>query len=83
MPRIHNVGGVRPQPFMHVPVISNVVTNGIGRGIENVLKGNVHLGFPVFCLQRYYCSESKPILYLDMMVYCKFILYVKRRNGPV
>ena len=28
MPRIHNVGGVRPQQFLYVPAISNKVTTG-------------------------------------------------------
>ena len=41
MPRIHNVGGVRPE---YVPAISNIVTNGNGTGTKNVLKGTVRLG---------------------------------------
>ena len=66
MPHIRNVGGVRPQPFLYVPAISNVVTNGNGTGIKNVLKGSVRLGLSLVSslvsLQRYYCSESKTIL---------------------
>ena len=61
--------------FIHVPAVSNVVTTGNGTGTKN---GTVYFGLcllAVFCLRRYYCSESKPILYLDM-VYCKFLLYV-------
>ena len=83
MPRICNVGGVRPQPFLYVPAVSNVVTNGNGTGTKKCLKRTVRLGlcFPVFCLRRYYCSESKPILYLDT-VYCKFLLYVSIEIDP-
>ena len=33
-----NVGGVRPQPFLYVPAVSNVVTTGNGTGTKNVLK---------------------------------------------
>ena len=45
MPRIRNVGGVRPQPFfICAKTISNVVTNGNGTGTKNVLKGTVCLG---------------------------------------
>ena len=38
MPRIRNMGGVRPQPFLYVPAVSNVVTNGNGTGTKNVLR---------------------------------------------
>ena len=44
MPRIRNVGGVRPQPFFVLTVVSNVVNNGNGTGTKNVLKGTVRLG---------------------------------------
>ena len=44
MPRIRNVGEVRPRPFMYVPAVSNIVTNRNGTGTKNVLKGTVHLG---------------------------------------
>ena len=70
--------------FLYEPVVLNVVTPGNGTGIKNVLKWNRALGFeisPVFCLRHYYCSESKPILYLDM-VYCKFLLYVSVEIDP-
>ena len=51
MPRIRNVGGVRPQPFLYVPAVSNVVTNGNGAGTKNVLKATVHFGLSlVSCL---------------------------------
>ena len=43
MPRIRNMGGVRPL-FLYVPAVSNVVTNGNGTGTKNVLKGIVRLG---------------------------------------
>ena len=79
MPRIRNVGGVRPQPFLYVPVASNVVTNGNGTGTKNVLKGTMRFGLSLvpslLSSRRYYCSESKTILYLDK-VYRKFLLYV-------
>ena len=68
--------------FLNVPAVSNVVTNGNGTGTKNVFKGTVHLGLSlVSCLRRNYCSESKPILYLDT-VYCKFLLYVSVEIDP-
>ena len=30
--------------FLYVPAVSNIVTNGIGMGTKNVLKGTVRLG---------------------------------------
>ena len=51
MPRIRNVGGVRPRPFLYVPAVLNVVTTGNslgtgnGLGTENVIKWNRALGF--------------------------------------
>ena len=80
MPHIRNVGRVRPQPFFfYVPAVSNLVTNGNGTGTKNVLKGTVRFGLSLasslLSSWRYYCSESKTILYLDT-VYCKFLLYV-------
>ena len=44
MPRIRNVGGVRPQPFFVCASRFNVVTNGNDMGTKNVLKGTVRLG---------------------------------------
>ena len=38
MPRIRNVGGVRPLPFLNVPAVLNEVTTGNGTGTKNVLK---------------------------------------------
>ena len=65
--------------FLYVQAVSNVVTTRNGTGTKNVLKWNSALGFmfiiQVFRLWHYYCSECKPILYLDM-VYCKVLLYV-------
>ena len=66
--------------FLYMPEVLNVVTTGKGAGTKNVVKWNRVLGFefsihPIFCLQRYYCSESKPILYQGT-VYCKFLHYV-------
>ena len=85
MPRIHNVGGVRPQPFFLCASVSNVVTNGNGTGTKYVLKGTVRFGlslvFSLLSSRRYYCSESKTILYLDT-VYCKFLLYVSIEINP-
>ena len=69
----------------YVPAVSNVVTNGNGTGTKNVLKGTVRFGLSlVSCLlssRRYYCSESKTILYLDT-VNCKFLLYVSVEINP-
>ena len=91
MPCIRNVGGVRPQPFF---VCANRFkrssrfkrsTNGYGTGTKNVLKGTVHFGLSLvsslLSSRCYYCSESKSILYLDM-VYCKFLLYVSVQINP-
>ena len=70
--------------FFYGPAVSNVVTNGNGMGTKKILKGTVRLGLSLvssFCLRRYYCSESKPILYLNT-VYCKFLLYVSVEIDP-
>ena len=45
MPRIRNLGGVSPLPFLYVPAVLNVVTTGNGMGSKNVLKWNRSLGF--------------------------------------
>ena len=45
MPRIRNVGGVRPLPFFVLTSRSNIVTTGNGTGTKNVLKWNRALGF--------------------------------------
>ena len=45
MPRIRNVGGVSPLPFLYVPAVLNVVTTGNGTGTKNVLNWNRVLGF--------------------------------------
>ena len=61
--------------ILYVPVVSKVVTNGNGTGTKNVLKGTMRFGLSLvsslLSSWRYYCSESKTILYLDT-VYCKF-----------
>ena len=64
--------------FLYVPAVLNVVTNGNGTGTKNVLKETVRLGLSLvssLLSMALHCSESKLILYLDM-VYCKFLLYV-------
>ena len=85
MTRIHNVGGVRPQPFLYLPAVSNVVTNGNATGTKNVLKRTVRFGlslvFSFLSSRHYYCSKSNTILYLDM-VYYKFLLYVSIEMNP-
>ena len=69
-----------------MPVVSNVVTNQNGTGTKNVFKGTVRFGLSLvsslLSSQRYYCSESKPILYLDS-VYRKFLLYVSVEINPL
>ena len=70
MPRIRNVGGVRPQPFLYVPAVSRTVRFGLSL-ISSLLSS-----------RRYYCSGSKPILYLDTF-YCKFSLYVIVEMNPL
>ena len=46
-------------------------------GTKNVLKGTLRFGLSLvsslLSSLRYYCSESKTILYLDT-VYCKFLI---------
>ena len=65
-----------------MPVASNVVTNGNGTGTKNVLKGTVRFGLSLvsslLSSRRYYCSESKTILYL----YTVFLLYVSVEINP-
>ena len=41
--------GVRPQPYIYVPAVSNIVTNGNGTGTKTILKGTVRLGLS--CIQ--------------------------------
>ena len=64
--------------FLYVPAVLNVTT-GNGTGTKNVLKRTMRLSFSsvssLLSSQCYYCSESKPTLYLDA-VYCKFLHYV-------
>ena len=71
--------------FLYVPAVSNVLTNGNGTGTKNVLKGTVRFGLSlvssILSSRRYYCSESKSILYLDT-VYYKFLLYVNVEINP-
>ena len=83
---IRNVGGVRPQPFfVRASRFKRVVTNGNGTGTKNVLKGTARFGLSLvssfLSSRRYYCSESKTILYLDT-VNCKFILNVSVEINP-
>ena len=69
-----------------MPVVSNIVTNGNSTGTKNVLKGTMCFGLSLvsslLSLRCYYCSESKIILYLDM-VYRKFLLYVSVEINPL
>ena len=69
-----------------MPVVSNAVVNRNGTGTKNVLKGTVRFGlslvFSLMSSRRYYCSENKPILYLDT-VYRKFLLYVSVEINPL
>ena len=54
----------------------------LGTGTKNVLKWNCALLYQVFYLQRYCCSESKPILYLDT-VYCNTYMHSMKRLNAV
>ena len=69
-----------------MPAFSNVVTNGNGTGTKNVFKKPVRFGLSLvsslLSSRRYYCSESKTILYLDT-VYRKFLLYVSVEINPL
>ena len=85
MPRIRNVGGVRPPPFFVCAGRFKRSNQWNGTGTKHVLKRTMR-----FCLslvssllssRRYYCSESKTILYLDT-VYCKLLLYVSVEINP-
>ena len=72
--------------FLYVPAVLNVVTTGNGTGTKNVLDETVCFGLSLvsslLSSRRYYCSESKTILYLDT-VYCKFLLYVSIEINPL
>ena len=52
--------------FFYVPFVLNVVTNGVGMGTKNVLKGTVSFGLSLvsslLSSRRYYCSASETIL---------------------
>ena len=78
--------GLRHSHFLYVPAVSKVVTNGNGMGTKNVLIGTVRFGLglvsSLLSSRRYYCNESKTILYLDT-VYCKFLLNVSIEINPV
>ena len=54
-------------------------------GTKNVLKGTACFGLnlvsSLMSSRRYYCSESKTILYMDT-IYCKFQLYVSVEINP-
>ena len=82
---IRNVGEVRPQPFFVLQAISNVVTNGNGTDTKNVFLKTVRCSLSLvssfLSSRRYYCNESKTILYLDT-VYCNFILNVSVEINP-
>ena len=68
-----------------MPVVTNVVTNGNVTGTKNNLKGKVRFGLSlvssVLSSRCCYFSESKSILYLDM-VYGKYLLYVSVEINP-
>ena len=55
-------------------------------GTKNVLNGTERFGLSLvsslLSSRRYYCSESKTILYLDT-VYHKFLLYVSIEINPL
>ena len=71
--------------FSYMPAVSNVVTKGNGTVTKNVLKGTLRYGFSLvsslLSSRRYYCSESKTLLYLDT-VNCKFLPYVSVEIYP-
>ena len=85
MPRIRNVGGVRLEPFFLCASRFKRSNQWKRHGTKNVLKGTVRFGlslvFSLLSSRRYYSSESKTILYLDM-VYCKFLFYVSVEINP-
>ena len=58
MPRIRNVGGVSPLPFLYVPAALNVVTKGNCTGTKNVLKWNLALGFEFSILSSVYSATT-------------------------
>ena len=82
MPRIRNVGGVRPLPFFISASSFNVVTTGNGMGTKNVFKWNRALGFEFSIQSSVYGATAlaKVSLFSTLdTVYCKFSL-CKRRN---
>ena len=58
MPRICNVGGVRPLPFLIRAAVLNAVTTGNGMGTKNVLKWNRALGFEFSILSSVYGATT-------------------------
>ena len=66
MPRICNVGGVRPQLFFVCASRFKRSNQWKRHGIKNVIKGTVRfvlsLVSSLLSSRRYYCSESKTIL---------------------
>ena len=64
--------------FLCVPAVSNIVTTGNGTGTKMWNRALQFLCLvssllsTALLLQRYYCSKSKPILYLDTVYYYKF-----------
>ena len=86
MPCLRNVGGVRPQPFFVCASRFKRSNQWKRHDTKNVLKGTVRFGLSLvsslLSSRRYYCSESKTILYLDM-VNRKFLLYVSIEINPL
>ena len=65
MPRIRNVGGVRPLPFfIYVPAIINVLTTGNGTGTKNVFKWNCALGLEFSIQSSVYVATTVAIVSL-------------------
>ena len=85
MPRIHNVGRVRPQPFFVCASRFKHSNQWNRQGTKKNFKGIVRFGLSLVSTlpssQHYYCSERKTILYLDT-VYCMFLLFVGVEINP-
>ena len=82
MPRIGNVGGVRPLPFfLYVPVVLNNI--GSGMGTKNVLK--CALGFEFSIQSSVYgaTTVAKVSLFSTWTWYTVSFTLCKRKNVPL
>ena len=75
MPRIRNVGEVRPLHSLYGPAVLNVVTNGNGMGTKNVLKWKCALWFEFSIQSSVYGATTVAKVSL-FSTWTRFLLYV-------